>query len=41
MSATVSGPDGLPRCGWRAATPDYTVYHDTEWSEEFRSFCWA
>ncbi len=31
MSATISGPDGLPRCSWCAATPDYIAYHDTEW----------
>ncbi|WP_375248295.1 DNA-3-methyladenine glycosylase I [Sphingomonas sp.] len=31
MGATISGPDGLPRCHWCAATPDYMAYHDTEW----------
>jgi len=31
MSATISGPDGLPRCRWCTATPDYIAYHDTEW----------
>lgn len=31
MSATIPGPDGLPRCRWCAATPDYLAYHDTEW----------
>lgn len=31
MSATILGPDGLPRCRWSAATPDYVAYHDTEW----------
>jgi DNA-3-methyladenine glycosylase I len=25
------GPDGLLRCPWALSTPDYTVYHDTEW----------
>jgi DNA-3-methyladenine glycosylase I len=25
------GPDGLPRCSWGTSTPDYVVYHDTEW----------
>lgn len=24
-------PDGRPRCGWCAATPDYVAYHDAEW----------
>ncbi|RWR07635.1 DNA-3-methyladenine glycosylase I [Paenirhodobacter populi] len=28
---TFSGPDGRPRCGWCAATPAYTAYHDHEW----------
>ena len=28
---TAPGPDGLPRCAWCGATPDYTRYHDTEW----------
>jgi len=25
------GADGLARCAWGASTPDYAVYHDTEW----------
>jgi len=31
MNATVSGPDGKPRCGWCAAAPEFFAYHDTEW----------
>ena len=31
MSLTILGPDGLPRCRWCAASPDYLAYHDTEW----------
>ena len=31
MNATIPGPDGLPRCHWCAATPDYIAYHDSEW----------
>ena len=27
----VVGDDGLPRCPWGESTPDYRVYHDTEW----------
>ncbi len=27
----VTGDDGLPRCSWGASTPDYALYHDTEW----------
>jgi DNA-3-methyladenine glycosylase I len=25
------GDDGIPRCRWGASSPDYVVYHDTEW----------
>jgi DNA-3-methyladenine glycosylase I len=31
VSGLVVGDDGLARCGWGASTPDYAVYHDTEW----------
>jgi DNA-3-methyladenine glycosylase I len=27
----VVGDDGLARCAWAAASPDYRAYHDTEW----------
>lgn len=27
----VAGDDGKVRCWWGASTPDYAVYHDTEW----------
>jgi DNA-3-methyladenine glycosylase I len=27
----VVGGDGIARCWWGASTPDYVVYHDTEW----------
>ncbi len=27
----VTGVDGLRRCGWGTATPDYAQYHDQEW----------
>jgi DNA-3-methyladenine glycosylase I len=27
----VFGDDGVTRCWWGASTPDYAVYHDTEW----------
>ena len=27
----VVGDDGLARCRWGASTPEYAVYHDTEW----------
>jgi DNA-3-methyladenine glycosylase I len=27
----VVGDDGVARCAWGASTPDYAVYHDTEW----------
>ena len=42
MSSAIKGPDGKPRCEWCNATPDYLVYHDTEWgfpvSDDFRLF---
>ena len=31
QAATVPGSDGLPRCRWCAATPEYEAYHDREW----------
>ncbi|MBQ0904694.1 DNA-3-methyladenine glycosylase I [Micromonospora sp. U21] len=31
MTDLVIGADGLPRCAWGGSTPDYAVYHDTEW----------
>jgi DNA-3-methyladenine glycosylase I len=31
MSATILGPDGLSRCRWCAAAPEFMAYHDTEW----------
>ncbi|QKX18861.1 DNA-3-methyladenine glycosylase I [Microbulbifer sp. YPW1] len=31
MSKTVDGPDGMPRCGWCAAAPEFFDYHDREW----------
>ena len=27
----VVGPDGLARCRWGGSSPEYAVYHDTEW----------
>src|SRR3982074_2592700 len=27
----VLGEDGVARCSWADSTPDYRVYHDTEW----------
>ncbi len=31
MSATIPGPDGLPRCRWCEAAPEFFAYHDSEW----------
>jgi DNA-3-methyladenine glycosylase I len=31
------GPDGRPRCWWGTSTPDYVVYHDTEWGRPVRA----
>ncbi|MGX4656794.1 DNA-3-methyladenine glycosylase I [Micromonospora sp. SCSIO 07396] len=36
MTDLVIGPDGLPRCAWGASTPDYAIYHDTEWGRPLR-----
>lgn len=30
------GADGSPRCAWGAGTPDYALYHDTEWGRPLR-----
>jgi DNA-3-methyladenine glycosylase I len=30
-AGVVLAPDGRPRCGWGASTPDYLAYHDEEW----------
>lgn len=31
MSLTITGTDGLPRCRWCAAAPEFEAYHDSEW----------
>ncbi|MDM4722336.1 DNA-3-methyladenine glycosylase I [Micromonospora sp. WMMA1363] len=36
MTDLVIGADGVPRCAWGASTPDYVVYHDTEWGRPLR-----
>jgi DNA-3-methyladenine glycosylase I len=33
---TVTGADGRARCWW-GSTPDYVVYHDTEWGQPVRT----
>lgn len=42
MPDLVTGDDGKPRCSWGVSTPDYLVYHDTEWgfpvSDDFLLF---
>jgi len=32
----VVGADGLPRCPWAVAAPDYQAYHDQEWGRPVR-----
>ncbi len=27
----IPGPDGIPRCPWSQAAPEFLAYHDTEW----------
>ncbi|HEX5524253.1 MAG TPA: DNA-3-methyladenine glycosylase I [Pedococcus sp.] len=36
MTGVVLGEDGLARCPWAGSTPDYLVYHDTEWGVPVR-----
>ncbi|MFF5234755.1 DNA-3-methyladenine glycosylase I [Dactylosporangium sp. NPDC000521] len=36
MVDVVVGEDGLARCAWGGSTPDYAVYHDTEWGRPVR-----
>ncbi|MFB9237141.1 DNA-3-methyladenine glycosylase I [Plantactinospora siamensis] len=36
MTDLVTGADGLPRCAWGSATPDYAAYHDGEWGRPVR-----
>jgi DNA-3-methyladenine glycosylase I len=31
VKATIDGPDGLVRCRWSAAAPEFLAYHDSEW----------
>jgi DNA-3-methyladenine glycosylase I len=33
----VIGEDGLARCAWGARSPEYIVYHDTEWGVPVRT----
>jgi DNA-3-methyladenine glycosylase I len=33
----VPGPDGLLRCPWALASPDYRAYHDEEWGRPVRT----
>lgn len=36
MSGAVVGPDGVHRCPWGNASPEYAAYHDDEWGAEIR-----
>ncbi len=36
-TGVVTGPDGVPRCGWGERTPEYRAYHDTEWGRPVRT----
>ncbi|MCB1465792.1 MAG: DNA-3-methyladenine glycosylase I [Rhizobiaceae bacterium] len=31
MSKALTGPDGIERCGWSGAAPEFLDYHDHEW----------
>jgi DNA-3-methyladenine glycosylase I len=32
----IVGADGLARCGWACSSPEYQVYHDSEWGQPVR-----
>jgi DNA-3-methyladenine glycosylase I len=32
----IVGPDGLARCAWAGAAPEYLAYHDEEWGRPVR-----
>jgi DNA-3-methyladenine glycosylase I len=34
--SVIIGADGLMRCPWAGATPDYVAYHDQEWGQPLR-----
>jgi DNA-3-methyladenine glycosylase I len=36
MTGLAVGEDGVARCAWGAATPEYQAYHDGEWGRELR-----
>jgi DNA-3-methyladenine glycosylase I len=36
VRATIEGPDGLARCRWSTAAPEFLAYHDTEWGFPLR-----
>jgi DNA-3-methyladenine glycosylase I len=36
VAELVVGDDGLARCSWGASSPEYVVYHDTEWGRPVR-----
>ncbi len=36
MTGALVGSDGVARCPWATATPDYVAYHDEEWGRPIR-----
>lgn len=42
MNSTITAPDGLERCRWCAAVPEFLDYHDHEWGfpvvDDYRLF---
>ncbi|WP_229067977.1 DNA-3-methyladenine glycosylase I [Actinoplanes sp. DH11] len=36
MTDLVTGADGRARCFWGGGSPDYALYHDTEWGRPVR-----
>ena len=37
IEGLAAGPDGLLRCPWSLASPEYLPYHDEEWGKPVRS----
>jgi DNA-3-methyladenine glycosylase I len=37
ITGAASGPDGLLRCPWAVAAPEYLAYHDDEWGRPVTS----
>jgi DNA-3-methyladenine glycosylase I len=36
MTDLIVGEDGLARCPWGASSPEYVIYHDSEWGRRLQ-----